>query len=79
MTTLTVSDLTLTFGGLKALSEVNLTVDPGEITSIIGPNGAEIGVVINPMDNDHLGLVRQRNGHMIHRFLDSLSKQDCVA
>ena len=40
MTTLTVSDLTLTFGGLKALSEVNLTVDPGEITSIIGPNGA---------------------------------------
>mgnify|MGYP001825296183 FL=1 len=40
MTTLTVSDLTLTFGGLKALSEVNLTVDAGEITSIIGPNGA---------------------------------------
>jgi branched-chain amino acid transport system ATP-binding protein len=40
MTTLTVSDLTLTFGGLKALSEVSLTVDPGQITSIIGPNGA---------------------------------------
>ncbi len=40
MAQLTVSDVTLSFGGLKALSEVNMTIEPGLITSIIGPNGA---------------------------------------
>ncbi len=40
MVNLTVSDVTLTFGGLHALSSVNMEVKPGLITSIIGPNGA---------------------------------------
>ena len=40
MTHLIVSDVTLTFGGLHALSNVNITLEPGLITSIIGPNGA---------------------------------------
>ena len=40
MSTLHVENVTLTFGGLNALSDVNMTVEPGLITSIIGPNGA---------------------------------------
>ncbi len=40
MSNLTVSDVTLTFGGLHALSSVNMEVKSGLITSIIGPNGA---------------------------------------
>ncbi|MDX9787308.1 MAG: ABC transporter ATP-binding protein [Desulfobacterales bacterium] len=40
MTQLIVSGVTLIFGGLHALSNVNLTIEPGLITSIIGPNGA---------------------------------------
>jgi branched-chain amino acid transport system ATP-binding protein len=40
MASLTVSDVTLSFGGLNALSKVNLEIKPGLITSIIGPNGA---------------------------------------
>jgi len=40
MKKLTVSDVTLTFGGLNALTAVNLVIEPGLITSIIGPNGA---------------------------------------
>jgi branched-chain amino acid transport system ATP-binding protein len=40
MTPLTVSDVTLTFGGLSALSKVSMQIEPGLITSIIGPNGA---------------------------------------
>lgn len=40
MPILTVSDVTLSFGGLKALSNVNMAVEEGLITSIIGPNGA---------------------------------------
>jgi branched-chain amino acid transport system ATP-binding protein len=40
MNTLSVSDVTLSFGGLQALSGVSLTIPSGLITSIIGPNGA---------------------------------------
>jgi branched-chain amino acid transport system ATP-binding protein len=40
MTTLSIENVTLTFGGLNALSDVNMTIEPGLITSIIGPNGA---------------------------------------
>ena len=40
MDKLTVSGVTLSFGGLQALSNVSLTIEPGLITSIIGPNGA---------------------------------------
>lgn len=40
MHALTVSDVTLIFGGLYALTDVNLTIQPGLITSVIGPNGA---------------------------------------
>lgn len=40
MTPLNVSNVTLTFGGLDALSNVDMTIEPGLITSIIGPNGA---------------------------------------
>jgi branched-chain amino acid transport system ATP-binding protein len=40
MDTLTVSDVTLSFGGLNALTVVSLEFQPGLITSVIGPNGA---------------------------------------
>jgi len=40
MTYLNISDVTLSFGGLKALSNVDMKIEPGLITSIIGPNGA---------------------------------------
>ena len=40
MTHLKITDVTLSFGGLKALSEVDMDIEPGLITSIIGPNGA---------------------------------------
>ncbi len=40
MAYLDISDVTLSFGGLKALSKVNMKIEPGLITSIIGPNGA---------------------------------------
>ena len=40
MAELTVTDVTLNFGGLLALSDVNMEIERGLITSIIGPNGA---------------------------------------
>jgi branched-chain amino acid transport system ATP-binding protein len=39
--------VSLAFGGLKALSELELTVDQGEVVSIIGPNGAGKSTVFN--------------------------------
>jgi branched-chain amino acid transport system ATP-binding protein len=40
MELLTISDISLSFGGLRALSNVSMEVQSGLITSIIGPNGA---------------------------------------
>jgi branched-chain amino acid transport system ATP-binding protein len=37
---LNVSHLSLSFGGLKALTDVSFSVAPGSITAVIGPNGA---------------------------------------
>jgi branched-chain amino acid transport system ATP-binding protein len=39
--------VTLAFGGLKALSELDLRLDEGEIVSVIGPNGAGKTTVFN--------------------------------
>jgi branched-chain amino acid transport system ATP-binding protein len=40
MNVLEISNLSKTFGGLKALERISLSVQPGEILGIIGPNGA---------------------------------------
>ena len=37
---LTVTGVTQKFGGLYALSDINIHIEPGEIVGIIGPNGA---------------------------------------
>lgn len=37
---LTVEQVTKQFGGLMALSNIDFTVNPGEIVGVIGPNGA---------------------------------------
>ena len=37
---LTVKNVTLQFGGLKAVNDVSLNVEKGKISGLIGPNGA---------------------------------------
>ena len=37
---LKVEGLGISFGGLRAVNEVGFSVKPGEILSVIGPNGA---------------------------------------
>jgi len=37
---LTTKNLTMRFGGVTAVDDFNLKIDPGEIVAIIGPNGA---------------------------------------
>jgi len=47
MPLLQVKDMSHNFGGLQAVSEYNLSLDPGQITGLIGPNGAGKTTIFN--------------------------------
>ena len=47
MSLLNVQGLSHSFGGLKAVSNFNVTLDPGELVAVIGPNGAGKTTVFN--------------------------------
>ena len=44
---LELKNLVKAFGGLKAVNNLNLTVEPGEIVGLIGPNGSGKSTTIN--------------------------------
>lgn len=44
---LELKNVTMQFGGVKALNQVNLQVNKGEICALIGPNGAGKTTVFN--------------------------------
>jgi branched-chain amino acid transport system ATP-binding protein len=48
-TVLQVDDLAVTFGGLKALDGVSVSVRKGEVLAIIGPNGAGKTTLVNAL------------------------------
>jgi len=47
MAFLEIKDLSISFGGIKAVDGVSLEVNPGEIYAIIGPNGAGKTTIFN--------------------------------
>lgn len=47
MSILSVKNVNKSFGGLKALNEVNLEVEEGSVHAIIGPNGAGKSTLLN--------------------------------
>lgn len=55
---LEVRSVNLSFGGVNALTDVSLTVEPGEIFAIIGPNGAGKTSMLNCI----CGLYRPQQG-----------------
>ncbi len=66
MAHLKVENLSISFGGLKALSGVTFAVKKGEIYSIIGPNGAGKTTVFNCIS----GIYKPSNGKIFFRDQD---------
>ncbi len=61
MSTLRITDATMTFGGLRAVSNLSFEVLPGVITALIGPNGAGKTTMFNMIS----GLLRPTSGEII--------------
>jgi branched-chain amino acid transport system ATP-binding protein len=57
---LSVTDLSVNFGGLKALSKVNLELRRGEVVGLIGPNGAGKTTIFNAL----CGIVKPAEGSL---------------
>lgn len=57
---LSIRDLSVNFGGLKALSNVNIDLYRGEVLGLIGPNGAGKTTVFNALS----GLVTPASGSL---------------
>jgi len=53
--------VTVRFGGLLALSEINLTLQPNEIVGLIGPNGAGKTTLVNCLS----GFQRPTSGRVV--------------
>lgn len=60
-TTLAVEDISKHFGGLKALSHVTLSLEPGRVTAVIGPNGAGKSTFFNAAT----GYIRVSTGRVL--------------
>ncbi len=58
---LTVERVTVEFGGLRALEDVNVTVEPGRILGLVGPNGAGKTTLFNSIT----GVVRPKGGRIL--------------
>jgi len=63
---LAVENISKSFGGLKAVSDVSLTVTPGEICSVIGPNGAGKTTLFNIIS----GVLRPSAGRIMFNDID---------
>src|SRR6202171_6626036 len=63
---LAVENISKSFGGLKAVSDVSLTVTPGEICSVIGPNGAGKTTLFNIIS----GVLRPTAGRIVFNGTD---------
>ena len=65
-----IKDITVTFGGVKALSNVSFSVNQGEIFTIIGPNGAGKSTLFNVISR-----IYEPNSGEIHFDNQNISKK----
>ncbi len=61
---LKVENVTMQFGGVIAVDNMNLEVNKGEIVSLIGPNGAGKTNSESPPGEDEKALPGRESGHV---------------
>ncbi len=64
--TLIVEDVTKEFGGVRAVSNVSLELNPGEILGLIGPNGSGKSTLINVIS----GFLKPNKGRILLDGID---------
>lgn len=70
MTVLKLEDVSIFFGGLKAVSNFNLQLEEGELVGLIGPNGAGKTTIFNMIT----GVYTPSEGHIYLRQKENLKK-----
>lgn len=73
---LEVKDLSINFGGIKAVDQLNFHINEGEIIGLIGPNGAGKTTVFNMLT----GIYKPTSGQIIWKGenIEGLPPQDIV-
>ena len=72
MIILEIAGLTKNFGGLTAVSNIDMKVDDGEILGLIGPNGAGKTTFFNLIT----GVIRPTNGKVVYKGKDITGKKN---
>lgn len=72
MSVLKVSNLSRAFGGIKAVTDVSLSVNKGEIVGLIGPNGAGKTTFFNLLT----GIYAPTNGEIEYNLNKKVSSRD---
>lgn len=67
---LEVKDISISFGGLKAVDSFNITIKKGELVGLIGPNGAGKTTVFNIIT----GIYKQDKGSILINGIDITNK-----
>ncbi len=68
---LKISNVNKTFGGLKALTNINLNIEKGKVHAIIGPNGAGKSTLLNVC----IGLLAPDTGEVLFDNKNIVGKQ----
>lgn len=71
MALLEVSKLGISFGGLKAVDDFNITIEKGQLYGLIGPNGAGKTTVFNLLT----GVYKPGKGHVMLDAVDITGKR----
>jgi len=71
MALLSINDLSISFGGLDALTNVSMDVEAGRIVSIIGPNGAGKTTIFNCIT----GIYRPDRGSIVFQGKKTIGKK----
>ena len=74
MPILEVQNLSKKFGGVEALSQVDLVVEPGEVIGVIGPNGAGKSTFFNLLS----GVMKPSAGKVVFQGRDVTGKKSHV-